>query len=387
MATTGHSDETPVIDQDIEALRRSARDTAAMPAVLAKWIAAQEPDRQQPALTVDAGVDANGMSSETIMIDARWPDTHHPSPERWVMRMAPRPEDLPVFDTYRLHDQFETMRLAADLTGLPIPRVHHLEPTGEILGSPFFLMDRVDGLVPPDVLPYPFGNNWIFDASPDQQRAVQDSTIAILARLHAIPDATTTFGFLRAESPAGATDLHRRLAWLTQWYESSARTIGRSPLVDEALLRLSATLPSDVAAAPSVLLWGDARIGNIMFDDFAPVAILDWEMATLGPRELDVSWLIFAHQVFQELTGLADLPGMPDFLREEDVRAAYCAQTRVELGDLRWFRIFAGVVWACVFMRAGARRVHFGEQAPPTDIDAELFYHRNLLARLLEGDA
>ena len=55
--------------------------------------------------------------------------------------------------------------------------------------------------------------------------------------------------------------------------------------------------------------------------DFRPVAVLDWEMATLGPREMDAAWIIFAHMVFQELAGLAGLPGLPDFMREDDVRA------------------------------------------------------------------
>ena len=54
-----------------------------------------------------------------------------------------------------------------------------------------------------------------------------------------------------------------------------------------------------------VLAWGDSRIGNVLYEDFRPVAVLDWEMATLGPRELDVAWIIFAHKVFQELAGLA----------------------------------------------------------------------------------
>ena len=42
-------------------------------------------------------------------------------------------------------------------------------------------------------------------------------------------------------------------------------------------------------------------------------------MATLGPRELDVAWIIFAHMVFQELAGLAGMPGLPDVMREDDV--------------------------------------------------------------------
>ena len=89
--------------------------------------------------------------------------------------------------------------------------------------------------------------------------------------------------------------------------------------------------------------------------------------------------------VFQELTGLAGLPGMPDFLREEDVRATYRDLTGVDVGDLDWFYVYSGVVWACVFMRTGARRVHFGEIEKPDDIET-LFYHAPLLKRMI-GEA
>ncbi len=101
-------------------------------------------------------------------------------------------------------------------------------------------------------------------------------------------------------------------------------------------------------------------------------------MATLGPREMDVAWIIFAHMVFQELAGLAGLPGLPDFMREDDVRPTYAELTGVELGDLHWFYVYSGVIWACVFMRTSARRVQFGEIEKPDDVES-LFYHGALL--------
>lgn len=379
MTETEH--HTPTIESDIDSLQRSARDTTELPTTLADWIAAREGSR--PDLHIEGDVTANGMSSETIMVTAQWPTAPATPAEHWVMRMAPRAEDIPVFDTYRLDHQYEAMRLAATHSGLPVPAVHRLEPTGEVLGSPFFLMDRIDGHVPPDVMPYTFGDNWLFDASPNQQRQLQDRTVEVIAALHSIPDAANLFGFLRDELPDGPSDLHRRFAWLAQWYESSAALIGRSPLVDEAMSWLGDNFPAEDQVAPSVLCWGDARIGNVIYRDFTPAAILDWEMATVGPPELDIAWLIFAHQVFAELATLAGLPGMPDFLREEDVRDTYRAATGTDLGDLHWYSVFAGVVWCCVFMRAGARRVHFGEMAAPTDLDAGLFYHRAVLERLL----
>ena len=57
-----------------------------------------------------------------------------------------------------------------------------------------------------------------------------------------------------------------------------------------------------------------------MYRDFRPVAVLDWEMAGLGPRELDVAWMLFAHRVFEELAGAFGLPGMPDFMRRRGRR-------------------------------------------------------------------
>jgi aminoglycoside phosphotransferase (APT) family kinase protein len=126
-------------------------------------------------------------------------------------------------------------------------------------------------------------------------------------------------------------------------------------------------------------------VGNVLYRDFRPVAVLDWEMVTLGPRELDLAWMIYAHMVFQELAGLATLPGLPDVMREDDVRATYRRLTGVEVGDLRWFYAYSGVMWACVFMRTGARRVHFGETEKPDDVES-LFYHAGLMKRIIGED-
>jgi aminoglycoside phosphotransferase (APT) family kinase protein len=372
--------------EEVDRLQRSSRDVTALPGVFAEWLATVLPGGVTPEVTIESGIDSNGMSSETIVLTGRWRDGERDATERWVARVAPTEADIPVFSSYRLDHQFEVMRQAAELTDVPVPRVRWLEDTGAVLGSPFFLMDHVDGVVPPDVMPYTFGGNWFADATAEQQRLLQDSTVGVLAKLHSIPDAATRFGFLAEVDPPGDTALRRHFGWLKSWYEFSARDIGASPLVERALAWLEKHFPDDVAAGEPVLVWGDARIGNVLYRDFRPVAVLDWEMATVGPRELDAGWMIFAHQVFQELCGLAGLRGLPEVLREEDVRATYADLTGVELGDLSWFYVYSGVVWSCVFMRTGARRVHFGEIDRPEDVES-LFYHGALLKRLIgEGD-
>ena len=372
--------------EDVSRLQHSSRDNTTLPALMSQWLATVMPGGTTPDVTVESGVDSNGMSSETIILTGTWEQNGRAEEQKWVARVAPSAEDVPVFPTYRLDHQFDVIRLVGELTDVPVPRVRWMENTGEVLGTPFFLMDHVEGIVPPDVMPYTFGGNWFADAPVERQRELQDSTIAVLAKLHSIPDAQATFGYLADVDPPGDSPMHRHFGWLQDWYEFAVPDIGRSPLVEQALAWLTTNFPSDVAAAEPVLAWGDSRIGNVLYEDFRPVAVLDWEMATVGPRELDVAWIIFAHMVFQELAGLAGLPGLPDVLREDDVRATYEALTDTTLGDLRWFYVYSGVIWCCVFMRTGARRVRFGEIEKPEDVES-MFYHASLLRRLIEPEA
>jgi len=369
------------VEKDVGRIQRSSRDVTTLPTVMSRWLTTQLPDGATPEITVESGVDTNGMSSETIMLTGRWSADGAPVEQRWVMRVAPAAEDVPVFPNYRLDHQFEVMRRVGELTDVPVPKVRWIEPTGDVLDRPFFLMDRIDGEVPPDVMPYTFGGNWFADASAEQQRTLQDSTVEVLAKLHAIGDAEQTFAFLN-EGSHGATALRRHFESVRQWYEFAVPDMGRSPLLDRAFAWLEEKWPDDVAAGETVLCWGDSRVGNVLYRDFQPVAVLDWEMVALGPRELDVSWVIFAHLVFEELAGLAGFPGLPQVLREDDVRATYQKLTGVELGDLHWFYVYAGVMWAIVFMRTGARRVHFGEMDKPEDPES-LFYHAGLLKKLI----
>lgn len=366
---------------DVGRIRRSSRDLTDLPEVVSRWLSTVLPDGAAPQITVHSGVDANGMSSETIIFDADWTRDDNQLQRRWVARVAPTAEDVPVFETYRLDHQFAVMRRVGELTGVPVPPVYWLEPTGDVLGKPFFVMEHVGGAVPPDLMPYTFGDNWFADAPASRQHQLQDATIAVLAQLHSVPDVEATFDFL-ARDDTGETALRRHFNWVRSWYEFGSSDTGRSPLLERAFDWLDAHWPERAAAAEPVLCWGDARIGNVVYRDFSPAAVLDWEMATIGPRELDVAWMIFSHMVFQELAELAGLPGLPGFMNEDDVRATYRTLTGVELDDLHWFYIYAGLMWACVFMRTGARRVRFGEMDRPADVES-FFYHAGLLKRLI----
>ena len=366
-------------------MQRTSRDASTVPGLLEGWLAGLLPAGADPHVTLHSGIDANGMSSETLVLDAAWTEDGEAREGKYVARVAPSEADVPVFPSYDLQEQYDAIKHVGDHTDVPVPAVGFMEPTGEVLGTPFFLMDRIEGIVPPDVMPYTFGDNWLFDASPEEQRLLQDRSVGALAGLHAIPDATAAFSYLDpgrhlTGAAATGTPMERNLAARRAWYEFAVPDLGPSPMVEKILDWLDANQPAD--PGDTVLSWGDARIGNMMYRDFAPVAVLDWEMATIGPRALDVSWMVFSHQVFESIATLFELPGMPHFMREEDVLATYEQLTGVRLGELTWYHLYNATAWCIVFMRTGARQVRFGEIEKPDDVET-LFHCKPLVERYL----
>lgn len=364
-------------------MQRSSRDRDRLRSDLEHWLGlAVGPDRGAAVTELHAS-SANGMSSDTILFDARWNGDDGAVTERLVARIAPSGDDVPVFPSYDLTQQYLTIRRVAELTDVPVPRVFWNEPGGTALGSPFFVMGQVDGLVPPDVMPYNLGDSWVFDASPDERERLQRSSIDVLARLHAIDDAEREFPFLALDEP-GDTALRRRVAHTRAWYEFAIAGGPRSAVIERAFVWLVANWPD--VEGPTVLSWGDSRIGNVMYRDFEPVAVLDWEMAGLAPRELDLAWMVYSHSVFEDIARVMELPGMPDFLRPDESAGTYESLTGYAPRHLGWYMTYAAVQWAIVFARTGRRAVHFGEREMPADID-DMIMNREQLERLLGGSS
>ena len=359
----------------ITELQRTSRDPETLRKQLEAWLGSRA--GASVSVTDLEATSANGMSSETVLFRAAWEDKK----EALVARVAPAAADVPVFPSYDMDRQFRIIELVGELTSVPVPRVLWSEPTTGPIGSPFFVMERVGGEVPPDVMPYTFGDNWLYDAPGDRQRALQDNTVNVLAELHTLSGDDSRFSFLQY-GESGDTPLRRHVNNRRAWYEYVAAADRRSPLVDRVFDWLDAHWPSSESDA--VVSWGDSRIGNIMFSDFAPVAVLDWEMVGVGPRELDIAWLVFAHRVFQDLASGYGMPGMPEFMRWDDVASAYEKNTGYVPRDLEFYGMYCAVQWAIVFLRTGQRSVHFGERESPAGVD-EFIMHRDSVERMLAG--
>ena len=269
------------------------------------------------------------------------------------------------------------MRSVAAHSDVPVPQTYWAEQSPAILGGEFFVMERADGDVPPDVMPYNFGS-WLSEANPEQRARLQHESIKVLADLHAIP--LSAFDFLNSGDQTSA--LRRHVTEQRHYYEWVAKDARRSPLIEQGFDWLDEHWPSD--EGPTVPCWGDARIGNIMYREFTPVAVLDWEMATLGPREMDLGWMIFLHRFFEDLANAAGLPGMPEFLRRKDVTETYLALTGHQPQNLDFFTLYAALRHAAIMYRIQSRAVAFGHAEPPDDPD-DMILHSNTLAAMIDG--
>ncbi len=297
-----------------------------------------------------------------------------------MARLAPEQADCPIFPTYDLEGQFRLLSLIAEHGSLPVPRMRWLEPGTGTIGAPFFVMDRVEGRVPPDIPPYVFAG-WVFDGSADERRTLQDATVGAIAALHDIDPVASGASFLEFDLP-GDTPLRRHMANQKSFYAWIQQDGVSHPVIDRILVWLEEHWPED--EGDTVISWGDSRIGNVLYDGWTPSALLDWEMAALGPRELDLGWLAFMHRFFHDIATGAGQPGLPDFLRLEDVGATYERITGKAPKDLRWYFAYAAMRHGIIMARIHRRMVQFGESEWGDDPD-DVIPHRATIEGILDG--
>ncbi|HXQ76504.1 MAG TPA: phosphotransferase family protein [Acidimicrobiales bacterium] len=355
----------------------STRDRRELHDRLVGWLAGKVDHPRISELVVP---ESNGMSSETLLFDASWDDDGTPRTQSCAARLRPDPANVPVFPVYDLERQFRVMGLVAEHSSVPVPRTLWYEPDDTAIGSPFFVMERVDGIVPPDIMPYPFGS-WLSEASPADQQRLQNASVRVLAELHDMDVTADDLAFLELDRP-GDSALRRHVADSAAYYQWVAGEGARSPLIERAFVWLDDHWPTDEATA--VLSWGDARIGNMMFRDFEPVAVLDWEMAAVGPREVDLAWMIYLHRFLDDLAVQIELPGMPGFMRLEDVATTYESFTGHTPRDLEFYTLYAALRHAIVMSRVARRSILFGEMEMPSDPD-DLIMHRSTVEQMLAG--
>jgi aminoglycoside phosphotransferase (APT) family kinase protein len=373
--TNDQNDTPDQPDYVVDRPQTSTRDYEVLRTQLEAWLQERLPGAKISELTVPS---SNGMSSETVLFDV---DVPGEVSRNLVARIAPDPAADPVFQNYDMELQFRTMEMVKEHTDVPVPIVHWLETDQRAIGAPFFVMERIEGIVPPDVMPYTFGDNWFFDASPEQQELLERRAIGVLALLHELsPEGPASF---LVPSGDERSALRRHVDEQRDYYEWVAKDGKRSPLIELGFEWLDDHWPA--REGDPVFSWGDARIGNMMFENFAPVAVLDWEMASVGPREIDLGWMIYIHRFFQDLVEDLGMPGLPHVLRRTAVAAYYEQLTGYTPRDLDFFTLYAALRHGIVMFRIARRQATFGESEMPENPDEAILHHVHL-RKMIEGD-
>jgi aminoglycoside phosphotransferase (APT) family kinase protein len=265
-----------------------------------------------------------------------------------VLRRGPRPP-LPK----STHDMVREshIQLLVKAAGIAVPNIVAVCADESVLGVPFYVMDYLDGAVITDTEPSGLD-------TPEQRRATAFAAVDTLVTLHSVD--ITRGGLESVGRPDGY--LQRQVALFSSlWDVSTRRSV---PEIKSVASWLAANTPKSQRAS---VVHGDYRVGNLMFELSAPprvLAILDWEMATVGDPLADLGYFLATYAEAGsrftplELTPVTRREGYPTRMELAD---RYGAATGLDLSELRWYQALA--LWkAAVFCEAIYTRWLNGER-------------------------
>lgn len=287
---------------------------------LASWLREHAGDfRGAPRLMPLAG----GQSNPTYRVEA--------GEHRWVLRRKP-----PGVLLASAHAVEREYRVLAALHGseVPVPKVHALCEDAAVIGSPFYVMDFLDGRM--------FADPSLPGLTRDERAAIYDELNRVIAAIHAIdPAAAGLADYGRPQNYLGR-QLER---WTRQYRASETERI-------EAMERLIDWLPAHRPAeeAAPALVHGDYRLDNLIFHPTEPraLAVIDWELSTLGDAAVDFAYHGMAWRLspdeFRGLRGhdLAALgiPGEAEYLARYAARRGGIAPSPAQWQYLLAFNMF-----------------------------------------------
>jgi aminoglycoside phosphotransferase (APT) family kinase protein len=346
------------------------RDPDATAATLTRWLA-EVAGVERPVVTDVAIPTATGWSNETVLFEASWGDDGD-ADERTARRLVARiaPSGHQVFPDETFLRQHAVMHALAERTDVPMARIHWLETDPSWFGRPFWIMDRVDGDIPADV-PHYAGHGWLHDAAPARQAQAWDAGIDAMARVHRVglDGLGLPAGTFPAADDSVADHLDHVERFLTWAEDGTPFPLARRGL--DVLRRERPPEPPEGAC----LVWGDARLSNLIYRDFAVVAVLDWEMAAVGDPLADLGWWLFADDALTAGSGCTRLPGFPS--RDATARRWEAATGR-SADALPYYELLGGLRFSVVMLRMGKLLAEMG-------LVPAAFAHDNLISQAFAG--
>jgi aminoglycoside phosphotransferase (APT) family kinase protein len=309
--------------------------------VLHSWLPARLTSARTTALDISEFTSpAAGYSGKTAFFTAAWSD---PAGVRHAEDLVLRAQadDHQLFTVPDAPRQAEVMqRLGAQ--SIRVPDIVGIERDAAVLGSPFYVMRRVRGRTPSDV-PSWHKRGWTVDLSAVERGLLCDNGLRALVDVHHVDD-PDTLQFLRGDANPTRTALQRYLDKLSGWYEwCRADLVVGADVLTRALRVLVESAPETDA---ETVVWGDARVGNMCFDDdLSVVALFDWETAGTGPPDIDLGWWLMFERFLCEALGFTRLPGIPD---DDEIVRRYQQFGGTLTGDVAYYQLLAAFVLSLI---------------------------------------
>jgi aminoglycoside phosphotransferase (APT) family kinase protein len=331
------------------------RDPEATRKALCTWLAGKLPNAEELEISELSAPASTGFSNETILFDATWQEAGDKRGEQFVLRV--KPTGYTVFLESEFEAQYEVMKTLSEKSDVIVPKIWWYETDPTALGGDFYAMSRVHGRTPADTPPYHV-SGWVADLSPAERATLWWSGIENMAKIHRVDYKALGFDALFDRPARGALGMEQQLAYYDEYFEwaKAGRDI---PIADQTREWIHANLPTTNELG---LVWGDSRVGNMIFDDnHQTAAVLDWEMATIGPAEEDLGWWLFLDLHHSDGTGVPRLPGFPS---HEETEARYAELLGRPLSDMHFWKVFAGYRFEVVMMRITAMTAELGFTTP-----------------------
>lgn len=343
---------------------KAVRDPRQYRAALQTWLRAQRPARQNLRVTAVDMPRATGFSNETVFFEAAWEEAGAQQQRRYVARIEPEAGALfPAQNAaceISVAMQYRLMQCVANSGAAPVPPLLAYEKDAAVLGRPFFVMEFVPGEIPADVPRYSTHGFLADEATPQERRRMVESGLQCMAALHKLNWRAAGLHWLKrgGGDEDGGENAEPEFAQQLRLYQNAVQNwlAGREhPVLLRALDWLQQNAPRP--APPAALSWGDARLGNIIWQNYRPAAVLDWEAAALQPPQADLGWwLMFDRMSFDDMQA-PRLQGFP--ARDEMVRC-WEAASGLPAGDTHYWEVFAIVRFCAIFIGLGDRMVRAG---------------------------
>jgi len=320
--------------------------------LLARWLS--EKLSTDPLEVVDYSRSVGGYSNDTFILTTNTPGAQA-VPQRFVFRWEAA---VPMFHDYEVLTQARTMQGLAG-TGVPVPEVVGIEEDASLIGKPFYAMRHIEGRFPPDVPPGPHGHGLFVESSPADRRRMYDQVLDAMVTLHALDWRSLELPDLGAPgSGVEALDVQIKywegmLAWAAD---------EPIPLLDRAFewVKEHRYEPSRLSVC-----WGDAHHGNVLYHQGELRAVLDWEMAHIGPPEADLAWMLAIDHVHLESHGHARLPGLP---HDDEVYDYYAEASGHPIQHRQFHEVFAALRSGITMVQAARKFRLMGIDDWPEDM-------------------